>query len=135
MSLPSATPSESPPVRITRVLRVLRQVRVAKAGLNEEQLQLTIAQALTAAGIAHEREKRFAKGCRADFWIERGIVVEVKKRRPVRADLLAQLARYAAVPEVKHLVVMLERSIVIPPTMGEVPLYLVSMNAAWGIAI
>jgi hypothetical protein len=135
MTLPLPLAPLPPPVRITRVLRVLKSVRVAQAGLPEERLQLVISQALTTAGIDHTREKKFAKGCRADFWIERGIVIEVKKRRPVRADLIAQLTRYAQVPGVKHLVVMLERSIVLPPMINGVPLYLVSMNAAWGIAV
>lgn len=130
-SLSSATRA----VPLARVLRVLRQVRVEKVGLSEDQLHAVISRDLKLANIEHQREERFAKGCRADFWIAKGIVIEVKKRRPVRAQLLAQLTRYAACPQVRYLVVMLERSIVVPEHINGVPVHMVSMNAAWGISV
>lgn len=122
-------------VPIQRLLRVLRQVRVERVGLTEDELHQIIAAHLDAAKMAHVREQRFAKGCRADFWLDRGIVIEVKKRRPVKADLLAQITRYAACDEVRHIVVMLERAIDVPPVLGRVQVHVVSMNAAWGIAV
>lgn len=128
-------PSASPVIPIARVLRVLREVRVEKVGLSEEELHAIISRDLRLAGVVHEREKRFAPGCRADFWIERGIVIEVKKRRPARADLLAQITRYAACAEVRHLIVMLERSINLPQKIEQADVHMVSMNAAWGISV
>lgn len=122
-------------VPIQRLLRVLRQVRVDKVGLAEEEIHQIIAGHLIAAGMDHRREHRFAKGCRADFWLDRGIVIEVKKRRPAKADLLAQITRYAACDQVRHIVVMLERAIDVPLNLGRVQVHVVSMNAAWGIAV
>lgn len=124
-----------PSVPIQRLLRVLRQVRVEKVGLAEEALHQVISDHLTAARMIHLREHRFSKGCRADFWLERGIVIEVKKRRPVKADLVAQIERYASCDQVRHIVVMLERAIDVPVALGAVSVHVVSMNAAWGIAV
>jgi hypothetical protein len=117
------------------LLKVLRRVRVAEVGLEEAVLHAHISQALTNAGIAHRREYRFGPHCRADFWIHPGVVIEVKKRRPVRADLIEQLTRYAKQPKITRLIVMLERAITVPDTIEGVPVHVISMNAAWGIAV
>jgi len=120
---------------LKRLFTALRSVRVREVGLDEVELHKHISQALTQAGIAHRREYAFAPRCRADFWIEPGIVIEVKKRRPDRAKLTVQLTRYAQVPTVRYLVVMLEKSISLEPVLEGVPVRVVSMNAAWGVAV
>lgn len=120
---------------LSRLLKVLRRIRVAQVGLSEAQLHQQISQALLEAGIEHRREFPFAKGCRADFWVDPGWVIEVKKKRPVRALLENQIARYARSGKVKGLVVLLERAITLEPVCEGVPVHVVSMNAAWGVAI
>lgn len=120
---------------VHHLLKVLRGVRVSQVGLSEVTLHGHIAQALTTAGIEYRREFVFAKGCRADFWVEPGIVIEVKKKRPDRARLEVQLSKYASVDKVGCLVLMLEKSITVPSPWEGVPLHIVSMNAAWGISI
>lgn len=68
----------------------------------ETQLHLGIEQALTGAGFNPQPEQRI-KGGRIDFLVGRvGIEVKIKGTAP---DLLAQLVRYAASPEVDGLLV------------------------------
>jgi len=88
-----------PPVAyyFDRVLEALQAVRLREAGLQETEIHDALSAALAAAGIAHRREYTFGPRCRADLWIH-GIAIEVKKQRPARPALLAQLRRYAEQP-------------------------------------
>ncbi|WP_311061589.1 hypothetical protein [Pseudomonas aeruginosa] len=119
---------------MTRIVEVLRTVRIAVAGLEEWQIHDALAAALVAAQIPHYREFSFASGCRADLWID-GIVIEVKKQRPARAALLSQITRYAGKPGVRGVIVVLERSIHVPAVIEGKPVRMLSLNAAWGIAL
>lgn len=60
---------------------------------SERELQDGIGQALTAAGISFEREKRLSAYDRPDFFID-GLVIEVKCKGTWRAGL-SQAMRYS----------------------------------------
>jgi len=117
-----------------RILSALRAVRLHQAGLSEAEIHDQLCASLVKAEIAHRREHRFAPHCRADIWID-GFVVEVKRERPGRAALLAQISRYAAQPASRGIIVVLERSIGVPSEIQGKPVAVVSLNAAWGVAI
>lgn len=116
------------------VLQALRTVRLRHQGLHEAEIHDALSKALVGAGIAHRREFTFAPRCRADLWVQ-GIAIEVKKQRPVRAALLAQVTRYAQQPALGGLIVVLERSIDVPATIEGKRVAVLSLNALWGIAL
>lgn len=117
-----------------RVLDALQTVRLREVGLQETEIHDALSAALVAAGIPHRREFTFAPRCRADLWIH-GIAVEVKKQKPARAALLAQIHRYAEQPALGGLIVVLERSIDVPATIAGKRVAVLSLNALWGIAL
>lgn len=125
-----------PPVEyyFDQVLTALRTVRLHEAGLPESDIHAALSNALRATGIEHRREYAFAPRCRADIWVQ-GICIEVKKQRPPRAALLAQLMRYAEQPSLRGLVVVMERSVNLPAEITGKRVAIVSLNALWGIAL
>lgn len=74
---------------------------------NEDQLQAGIAAALTAAGIAHEREVRLTAHDRIDFLVER-LGIEVKVGHPL-ASVIRQLHRYAQCEQIDELLLITNR--------------------------
>lgn len=120
--------------RVAQVTTALRAVRIRKAGLSEEEIHNELSRAFVQARIPHKREFVFAAGCRADFWID-GVVVEVKKRRPERAKLAAQIARYVEKDNVHAVIVVLERSIGFDDDAFGKPVTVVSLNQQWGISL
>lgn len=122
------------PYYFDRVLEALRTVRLREAGLQETEIHDALSTALVDAGIGHRREYTFGPRCRADLWIH-GIAIEVKKQRPARPALLAQLRRYAEQPALGGLIVVLERSIDVPATIEGKRVVVLSLNALWGIAL
>lgn len=74
----------------------------------EYDLHRLVEDALTAAGIPWEHEVRLAPRCRIDLMCG-GTGIEIKRGKPVRSQLLAQLDRYAACPRVTSLLVVVER--------------------------
>lgn len=116
------------------VERALRTVRLQRAGLGEFEIHDALCQALVEAGVAHRREYSFGPRCRADIWIQ-GIAIEVKKQRPARSVLLAQIQRYADQPSLLGLIVVLERSVLLPKEINGKRVATLSLNALWGIAL
>jgi hypothetical protein len=116
------------------VLRALHSLRIIQAGQDEADLQDRIAAMLERYGLPARREYRFGPRCRADIWCD-GVVVEVKKQRPVLADLSAQVLRYAQQPSCREVIVVLQRSVLLPETLAGKPVHVLSLNANWGVAL
>jgi hypothetical protein len=133
---PPDTPSTPLPPRtaLVDVMACLRDMRLMEAGLDEADIQDRILALLIRAGFPAQREKTFAPGCRADIWID-GIVIEVKKTRPDRPAVRAQITRYAAHKDVRAVVLVLERNVVLPETISAKPIHTISLNSLWGIAL
>lgn len=66
---------------------------------NEVQLHEALAEVLTMAGYAFEREYVLDAKNRADFWLD-GLVIEVKVDGAL-SEALRQVDRYIALPQVK----------------------------------
>lgn len=79
-----------------RVTAALATLRVGAAD-SEEQLHRQAAEAFANAGLEAAHEVSLAPRCRIDFMVG-DIGVEIKKKRPQRAPLVAQLTRYANWP-------------------------------------
>ena len=61
--------------------------------------------------------------------------VEIKKKRPQRAPLIAQLTRYASCPQVERLVVLAPRGVDLPKSIGGKPVTMMSLERLWGIML
>lgn len=120
--------------RLLPIMQALSCVRIDRVGLSETELHACLSRALEVRGIAHKREIVFAKGCRADLWVD-GVVIEVKKRRPAQQALLSQVTRYAGHDSVTGVIVVLERSIRLPAFLHGKPVAVISLNSLWGIAL
>jgi len=64
-----------------------------------------------------------------------GIIIEVKKKKPSKITLLNQLNRYTKSDKVKAVIVVLEESMDLPKNLNDTPIFVVSLNANWGVAI
>ena len=115
------------------VTAALGTLRVAAAD-SEERLHEQAAEAFARAGLEAAHEVRLAPRCRIDFMV--GCVgVEIKKKRPQRAPLIAQLTRYASCPQVERLVVLAPRGVVLPKSIGGKPVTMMSLERLWGIML
>lgn len=116
------------------VVAALRLLRLTRVGFSEVEIHQRAADLLHRHGVAAEHEFRIAPRCRLDFWVPAsGIAIEFKKSRPSKAAVVEQLSRYAEVPEVQALVLVLEQSMVLAREIGGKPVRVVSLNANWGI--
>lgn len=116
------------------VLKALRNTRIKEAGLQESEIRDRLYAELIKAGMTARTEVPFGPGCRADIWVD-GVVVEVKKKRPDRAKVTTQLHRYAQQKNVTGMILVLERSIVLPEEIDNKPVAILSLNSLWGIAL
>lgn len=100
----------------------------------EYDLHAEVAAALTAAGIAHTHEYRLAPRCRIDFLAGR-VGIEIKKGRPASGALREQLRRYLQSDEVAAIIVVTQRAVALPHTIGSKPVEQISLNRLWGVAL
>jgi len=119
--------------KMEKVLEALAHIRCS-ASAPEARLHEQTAEALRQAGIAAYHEVKLGPGARIDF-VACGVGIEVKKKRPERAKLLAQLARYAACDEIKSLIVIAPRGIDLPKTIGGKTVRMVALEKLWGISL
>ena len=115
------------------VTAALCTLRVGAAD-SEERLHEQAAEAFARAGLEAAHEVRLAPRCRIDFMVG-GVGVEIKKKRPQRAPLIAQLTRYASCPQVERLVVLAPRGVDLPKSIGGKPVTMMSLERLWGIVL
>lgn len=115
------------------VTAALHTLRVGAAD-SEERLHEQAAEAFARAGLEAAHEVRLAPRCRIDFMVG-DIGVEIKKKKPQRAPLIAQLTRYAACPQVARLIVLAPRGVDLPKSIGGKPVTMMSLEKLWGIML
>ena len=106
----------------------------AEAQPEEYDIHAQVASALGAAGLEYEHEYRLGPRCRIDFRVGR-VGIEVKKGRPASSDLAKQLRRYLASDALDAVIVVTQRVTHVPATLSGKPVYLVSLNRLWGVAL
>ena len=116
-----------------RVVQAISTVRCG-AACTEEELHAQVARALEANGLQASHEVRLAPRCRIDF-MSGGVGIEIKKSRPERAKLLAQLARYAACGQIRELLVIAPRGVTLPKAIGGKPVGQIALERLWGISL
>ncbi|MDT8901143.1 hypothetical protein [Anaeroselena agilis] len=120
---------------IDEVAAALRRLRVPKI-IDEYKLQSMVADVLREAGLPAEKEYRLGPRSRIDFLVEGGIGVEVKKGKPPKLAVIAQIERYAACHQITGIILIVEQLIHdVPKEISGKPCLLIALNKLWGIAL
>lgn len=120
-------------VALESIQAALKTLRIG-AACTEEELHDLAARAFERAGIQARHEVRLAPRCRIDFMV--GTVgVEIKKSRPQRTALVAQISRYAACEQVQQLLVVAPRGVNLPHTIGGKRVTMMGLERLWGICL
>ena len=118
---------------IARIIDAIAAVRMP-AQPEEYDIHAAVARALTEAGLEFEHEYRLGPRRRIDFRVGR-IGIEVKKGRPVSAQLREQLARYLESDALDAVIVVTQRVTRLPERIDGKPVYIISLNRLWGVAL
>lgn len=100
----------------------------------EYDIHAQISAALTQSEIDHIHEYRLGPRRRIDFRAG-NIGIEVKKGRPVTSELTQQLRRYLESEELHGMIVVTQRVVKLPATIYGKPVYVLSLNRLWGVAL
>ena len=119
--------------QIQRIINALSSVRMP-AQPEEYDIHAQVAKALGAAGLPYEHEYRLGPRCRIDFRVGR-VGIEVKKGRPATSELTRQLRRYLASDALDAVIVVTQRIMRLPDTIAGKPVYIISLNRLWGVAL
>ena len=120
-------------IQINDIIGALSAVRMP-AQPEEYDIHAQVASALDAAGLPFEHEYKLGPRCRIDFRVGR-VGIEVKKGRPASSDLAKQLGRYLASDELDAVIVVTQRVTRVPESICGKPVYLISLNRLWGVAL
>lgn len=118
------------------VQRIISAISAIRIGPQPEEFEIhnEIARTLTANGIQFIHEYRLKPGRRIDFACG-SIGIEVKKSRPQAAQLRRQLTAYLEDTPLSAMIVVLQRPCRLPETICGKPVYIVSLNRLWGVAL
>ena len=115
------------------VLKALASIRAPQAQ-DEYDLHGLTAEALQHAEIEFRHEAPLAKRCRIDFLCDT-VGIEIKRGRPDRIPVEAQLRRYAGTGRLSALILLSEKTLPsLPGFVSGIPVYSVSLYKLWGIA-
>lgn len=117
-----------------RIIEVLSKLRINP--VNEEyDLQMEIQKVLNEAHILSIKECYLGPRNRVDFLAGPGIVIEVKKGKPNKNQVIQQLKRYAEFFDVKGIILVVEKNLDIPREINGKPCRSFGLNKLWGIAL
>ncbi|MTI83461.1 MAG: hypothetical protein FH756_06035 [Firmicutes bacterium] len=117
-----------------QVMTAVAEIRVSVVS-DEYRLQDIIAAKLDEYGIHYDKEYKLAPRSRIDFLAAGGIGIEVKKGKPYSRQVIDQLAKYTSFPEIKTVILVVERNLDIPKEINGKPCYSFGLNKLWGIAL
>ena len=118
---------------IARIIDAIATVRMP-AQPEEYDIHAAVARALTEAGLEYDHEYRLGPRRRIDFRVGR-IGIEVKKGRPASVELTKQLRRYLASDALDAVIVVTQRVTRLPDRIDGKPVYILSLNRLWGVAL
>jgi len=116
------------------VIQALSDIRISVVS-EESELQEQVAAYLCHAGVPFMKEYRLGSHSRIDFMLPGGVGIEVKKGKPSKRQVLAQLERYARFEEVRALVFVIERCLDVPRQIAGKPCVCIALNKLWGVAL
>ena len=121
-------------LRMDKIIEVLRKLRVNPVNV-EYDLQQEIANILKENHIPYSKEYQLGPRNRVDFLAGTGIVIEVKKGKPGKVQVVKQLERYASFDMVSGIVLVVEKNLDIPRKINGKPCVSLGLNKLWGIAL
>lgn len=116
-----------------RIEKVIQTIRVQSANY-EYEIHAAIVQAFESHGISYEHEYKLAPRNRIDFLTAGGVGIEVKKGKPYSVDVLRQIERYTQFPEVRGIILVIERYQDVPAEVNGKPCKSIGLRKLWGIA-
>ena len=100
----------------------------------EYDLHRLVMDALASAGVPFAHEVKLGPSCRIDLLCG-GVGIEIKRGLLDKARLLNQLRRYAACEQIESLILVTEKTVALPRSIGGKPVRLICLNRLWGIAL
>lgn len=100
----------------------------------EVDIHRLVERRLREAGLSFAHEARIGKGCRIDYLVG-DVGIEIKKGKPDPDTLRRQLSRYAACEGISALILVSQRSVKLPKTLGGKPLEVLALPQLWGVAL
>ena len=124
-------------VNMHNLQQILNLLKSAKFPLSLEELDIhkKIIKLFNDNNIKFIHEFKMENNSRIDFFVENSIGVEVKKGRPNRNNLIKQLIRYSESENICAIIVIVEKSIVLPDNIKGKNIYAINLNSQWGIAL
>lgn len=116
--------------QIENALRVL----LVPAVPGEYDLHALISCALEKAGIPSVHEARIAPRARIDFLIG-SVGIEVKKGKPEKRRLAGQLSRYLESDALSCVLVVSQKSVMLPKTVLNKPVRVLCLDKLWGVSL
>ena len=112
------------------ILRVVQLVERNRCSLQDEKrTQVDLAKVFAEDGLNASREHRLSTNDIPDFFVD-GVVIEVKIKGQ-RTAIYRQIERYCMHPEVKGIVLVTSKSILLPPSINGLPARVASLSKAW----
>lgn len=115
------------------VLTALREIRLPYA-LFEMDIHRHVRDALNANRIAYIHEARLSPGCRIDY-LAGNVGIEIKKGKPDKKRLLAQLTRYLQHEQLTSIIVVSWHSVPVPAQINGKRAERVVLSQLWGISL
>ncbi len=120
-------------IMLMEIIAAIKNIRVPFL-TDEYQLHDMVARELAAIGVSFLHEYKLAPRCRIDFLCG-NVGIEIKRGRPPHSQLLAQAERYAIHDEIKYMVIIVERTAMLPKMIGGKRMETVALNRLWGVAL
>lgn len=120
---------------LSRIIEAIQGLRVPKI-IDEYQLQKMVEVSLLQKGICCNKEYHLGPRSRIDFYHHSGIGIEIKKGKPVKSQVIAQLERYTLFTKIAAVVLIVEQNIHdIPEEINGKTCVVIALNKLWGIAL
>lgn len=113
---------------MTKIIDVLKKTRFPSL-TDEKRLQQEIFEHFISIGYKIQREVSLSPKDRVDFMID-GLVIEVKVKGSAVATL-NQVERYAAISEVKELILLTTKNHGFPSQINGKPVAIVRLGSSW----
>ena len=116
-----------------RVYQALEKLRVPIM-CDEYELHRLVIACLHENNLACAHEVTLAPRCRIDLMCG-DVGIEIKRGKPNGQTLLGQCTRYLQTGRLSGLIVICERNVTLPQTIGGKEVRLLCLNRLWGIAL
>lgn len=116
--------------------QVLNAISIMRLNVVKDEFYIhqSIMKVLESNNIDYHHEYNLAPRNRIDFLTRSGIGIEVKKGKPNAERTLAQIKRYIASPEIKGIILVIERYQDVPAEINGKPCRSIGLRKLWGIA-